>query len=54
MLSVSRFPPPWTMEEHNNACFIVKDATGQAQRGSLAWISTAKDSPNGEVTKRFI
>jgi hypothetical protein len=26
-----RFPPPWTIEEHNNACFIVKDATGQAR-----------------------
>ena len=25
-----RFPPPWTIEEHNNACFIVKDAAGQA------------------------
>ena len=25
-----RFPPPWTLGEHNNACFIVKDATGQA------------------------
>ena len=25
-----RFPPPWLVEEHNNACFIVKDATGQA------------------------
>ncbi len=25
-----RFPPPWTIEEHNQACFIVKDATGQA------------------------
>jgi len=25
-----RFPPPSTIEEHNNACFIVKDATGQA------------------------
>jgi hypothetical protein len=23
-------PPPWIVEEHNNACFIVKDATGQA------------------------
>jgi hypothetical protein len=21
---------PWTIEEYNNACFIVKDATGQA------------------------
>jgi len=27
---VRRFPPPWTIEEHNDACFIVKDATGQA------------------------
>jgi len=25
-----RFPPPWTLEENNNACFIVRDATGQA------------------------
>jgi hypothetical protein len=25
-----RFPPPWMIEEHNNACFIVKDATGRA------------------------
>jgi hypothetical protein len=25
-----RFPPPWTLEEHNDACFIVKDANGQA------------------------
>jgi len=25
-----RFPPPRTIEEHNNACFIVRDASGQA------------------------
>ena len=25
-----RFPPPWTIEEANNACFIVRDSTGQA------------------------
>jgi hypothetical protein len=25
-----RFPPPWTVEEANNACFIVRDANGQA------------------------
>ena len=24
-----RFPPPWTVDE-TDACFIVKDATGQA------------------------
>ena len=25
-----RFPPPWTIEEANDACFIVGDSTGQA------------------------
>jgi len=30
MPSARRFPPPWTIDEHNNACFIAKDATGQA------------------------
>ncbi len=25
-----RFPPPWTIEENNNACFIVRDKNGQA------------------------
>ncbi len=29
MPSPHRFPPPWTIEEHNNACFVVKDATGE-------------------------
>jgi hypothetical protein len=24
-----RFPPPWTIEEHNDACFIVRDKSGQ-------------------------
>jgi hypothetical protein len=25
-----RFPPPWTVEDHNDACFIVKDRGGPA------------------------
>jgi hypothetical protein len=25
-----RFPPPWTLDEANNACYIVRDSTGQA------------------------
>jgi hypothetical protein len=25
-----RFPPPWVIEDHNNACFIVKDANSFA------------------------
>ena len=24
------FPPPWTVEDHNDACFIVKDGNGFA------------------------
>jgi hypothetical protein len=30
MPSARRFPPPWTVEENNDACFIVRDNTGQA------------------------
>jgi hypothetical protein len=25
-----RFPSPWTIEELNNACFVVRDSGGQA------------------------
>ena len=25
-----RFPPPWTIDEANSACFIVRDNTGRA------------------------
>ena len=25
-----RFPPPWTIDEANDACFIVRDHNGQA------------------------
>jgi hypothetical protein len=30
MPTARRFPTPWSIEEHNDASFIVKDATGQA------------------------
>jgi hypothetical protein len=30
MPSVRRFPPPRTVEVTNDACFIVRDANGQA------------------------
>jgi hypothetical protein len=30
MPSARRFPPPWKLEEYNNACFIVRDKNGQA------------------------
>ena len=28
--SARRFPPPWTIDEANDACFIVRDKNGQA------------------------
>jgi hypothetical protein len=28
--SPRRFPPPWSVEEYNDACFIVRDNSGQA------------------------
>jgi hypothetical protein len=30
MANPRRFPPPWSIEEHNAGCFLVKDAHGQA------------------------
>jgi hypothetical protein len=33
-MSNRRFPPPWSVEEMNDACFIVKDHAGQ----SLAYV----------------
>ena len=35
MAEPRRFPPPWSVEE-TDACFIVRDASGQA----LAYVST--------------
>ena len=29
-MTARHFPPPWTIEDHNDACFIVKDANGLA------------------------
>jgi hypothetical protein len=31
LISPRRFPRPWTLEENNNACFIVRDKAGQAR-----------------------
>ena len=36
MPSPHRFPP-WTIEERNDACFIVRDATGQTLGGLLGY-----------------
>jgi hypothetical protein len=28
-MATRRLPPPWTIEEMNDACFIVRDKNGQ-------------------------
>jgi hypothetical protein len=38
-----RFPPPWFVEEYNDACFIVRDHNGQA----LAYVYF-EDEPGGD------
>jgi hypothetical protein len=35
------FPPPWTIEDKNDACFIVRDRNGQA----LAYVYPAGALP---------
>ena len=30
MPETRRFPPPWSIEELNDACFVVRDHNGQA------------------------
>jgi hypothetical protein len=29
-MTTRRFPPPWTLDEANDACFIVRDHNGHA------------------------
>jgi hypothetical protein len=30
LVTTRRFPPPWSVDEYNDACFIVRDHNGQA------------------------
>ena len=41
-------PPPWTIDEASNACFIVRDSTGQA----LAYVYF-EDEPGRRSDVRF-
>jgi hypothetical protein len=34
-----RFPPPWSVEELNDACFVVRDHSGQA----LAYVNSRRE-----------
>jgi CheY-like chemotaxis protein len=54
--SCRSFPPPWTIEELNAACFIVSDANGQkfatdyesteVESGEEALVAIAKQRPD--------
>ena len=46
-MTTRRFPPPWTVEEHNDACFIVKDATGRAV--AYVYFEEERDRRNWQV-----
>ena len=46
MPTARRFPPPWTIDEMNNACFIVRDKNGQGHgyfyyEVEPGWLTTA-------------
>jgi hypothetical protein len=45
-----RFPPPWTIEEMNDACFIVRDKNGQA----LGYFYFDDEPSRRSVTERLI
>jgi hypothetical protein len=49
MPSPRRFPPPWIVEEHNDACFVVRDAAGQA----LAYIYFEEEPGRRSADVRF-
>jgi hypothetical protein len=36
MPSKRRFPPPWTLEEYNDACFIVRDKNDRRSAISIS------------------
>ena len=48
MPSVRRFPPPWSADE-TDACFIVRDANGQA----LAYVYF-EDDPGRRSTAKLL
>jgi hypothetical protein len=49
MPSARRFPPPWTIDEANDACFIVRDHNGQA----LAFVY-CEDEPGRRSTGKLL
>jgi hypothetical protein len=49
MSSPRRFPPPWTLDVQNNACFIVRDHNRQA----LAYVYF-EDEPGRQTAAKLL
>ena len=47
-MAARRFPPPWVIDEHNDACFIVKDHKGQP----LAYVYFEEEPGRGPAHRR--
>ena len=46
-MSAHGFPPPWSLEELNDACFVVKDSAGQ----KLAYVYFEEEPGRRSVAK---
>jgi hypothetical protein len=46
-----RFPPPWAIDEHKDACFIVQDATGHALAYVLFRVELGRRSAANLLTR---
>jgi len=48
-MTARRFPPPWTLDEANDACFIVRDHNKQA----LAYVYF-EDEPGRQTAAKLL
>ena len=61
MTEPRHFPPPWTVEDHNDACFIVKDKNGYAlayvyyeeEAGRVKLITVSARSRSNEIMSSY-
>jgi hypothetical protein len=52
MPSTRRFPPPWTIEERNDACFVVRDHKATNREGDAPWRTAANVAKLPELLLR--
>ena len=49
-MTARRFPPPWSLEEFNDACFVVRDNNGQ----QLAYVYYEHESGRRSAAKLLL